>query len=260
MLSIVRAFFVCSHLQSGAIFRYLRSEIQPTYMYHLDKLPIRQWAEEDRPREKLVLKGKASLSEAELIAILIGSGTTNISAVDLARSILVANQNDLNKLAKLSIDELKQFNGIGEAKAITIISALELGRRRKSNDGQEISSLNSSKAVYDYLKPFMMDLDHEQCWVLFMNNKNTVIRREIVGIGGISGTVVDTRIIFKKAINMLATGIILAHNHPSGVAKPSEVDRRLTKRLKEAGVILDIKVLDHLIFANDEYYSFADDE
>lgn len=228
-------------------------------MYSSDRLSIKQWAEEDRPREKLIIKGKSALSEAELIAILIGSGTPNTSAVDLAKTILASTNHDLHELAKLSLSELKRFNGIGEAKAIAIISALELGRRRKDAEPTQRPSINSSSDAYHFLKPYLMDLDHEQFWVLYLNRANRILKYEIVSAGGVSGTVVDAKLIFKKALEVLASNIVLAHNHPSGNRKPSEQDIRLTKKLKTAGKTLDIPVVDHIIFTDEGYFSFADE-
>ncbi|WP_420581753.1 RadC family protein [Reichenbachiella sp.] len=228
-------------------------------MYSSENLSIKQWAEEDRPREKLIIKGKASLSEAELIAILIGSGTPKISAVDLAKTILAATGNDLNALAKLSLADLKKFNGIGEAKAITIISALELGRRRKETEFVKKPKVTSSSVAYLYLKPYLMDLDHEQFWVLYLNRANQIIKPELISAGGVSGTVVDAKLVFKKALDVLASNVILAHNHPSGNLQPSTQDVQLTKKMKSAGQTLDIPVLDHIIFTDDGYFSFADE-
>ncbi|WP_422361867.1 RadC family protein [Reichenbachiella sp.] len=228
-------------------------------MYSSENLSIKQWAEEDRPREKLIIKGKASLSEAELIAILIGSGTPKISAVDLAKTILAAARNDLNELAKLSLTDLKKFNGIGEAKAIAIISALELGRRRKEAEFVKKPKVTSSLDAYQYLKPSLMDLDHEQFWVLYLNRANQIIKPEMISAGGVSGTVVDAKLVFKKALDVLASNVILAHNHPSGNIQPSTQDIQLTKKIKAAGQTLDIPVLDHIIFTDDKYFSFADE-
>ena len=228
-------------------------------MYNSGNLSIKQWAEEDRPREKLMSKGKASLSEAELIAILMGSGTSKISAVELGKHILAATGNDLNALARLSLSDLKKFNGIGEAKAITIISALELGRRRKAAEFVKRTRIRSSADVYEYLKPHLMDLDHEQFWVLYLNRANQVLKPEMISSGGVSGTVVDAKLVFKKALEALASNIILAHNHPSGNARPSTQDLQLTKKIKSAGETLDIPVLDHIIFTDEGYFSFADE-
>lgn len=228
-------------------------------MYRSENLSIKQWAEEDRPREKLIIKGKASLSEAELIAILIGSGTPNISAVELAKSILATTGNNLNELAKLSLMDLKKFNGIGEAKAIAIISALELGRRRKETDFVKKSKVKSSSDAYHFLRPHLMDLDHEQFWVLYLNRANQIVKPEMISSGGVSGTVVDAKLIFKKALELLASSVILVHNHPSGNLQPSSQDIQLTKKIKSAGQTLDIPVLDHIIFTDDGYFSFADE-
>lgn len=228
-------------------------------MYSSENLSIKQWAEEDRPREKLIIKGKASLSEAELIAILIGSGTPKISAVDLAKTILAATGNDLNELAKLSLADLKKFNGIGEAKAIAIISALELGRRRKETEFVKKPKVTSSSDAYQCLRPYLMDLDHEQFWVLHLNRANQIIKPEMISAGGVSGTVVDAKLVFKKALDVLASNVILAHNHPSGNLQPSTQDIQLTKKIKSAGQTLDIPVLDHIIFTDDGYFSFADE-
>lgn len=228
-------------------------------MYSSDNLSIKQWAEEDRPREKLIIKGKAALSEAELIAILIGSGTPRLSAVDLAKNILAANENDLNQLARLSIADLKKFNGIGEAKAISIISALELGRRRKETEAVERPKVHSSADAYHFLKPHLLDLDHEQFWVLYLNRANRILKPEMISAGGVSGTVVDAKLVFKKALDILASTVVLAHNHPSGNLKPSEQDIKLTQKLKAAGKTLDIPILDHIIFTDEGYFSFADE-
>ncbi len=222
-------------------------------------LSIRNWAEEDRPREKLLMKGKATLSEAELIAILLGSGTRSISAVELAKQLLSAVDNDLNKLAMLSVKELIKFNGIGEAKAINIISALEIGRRRKDSIYQEQAKIQSSKQIFELMKADLLDLDHEEFWVVFLNRTNKVVKKEQCSSGGISGTVVDSRLIYKRAIEERACSIILVHNHPSGNLKPSQADIELTKKMKDSGKILDIPVLDHIIFANNGYFSFTDE-
>jgi len=228
-------------------------------MNYPNNLSIRNWAEEDRPREKLLLKGKSALSEAELIAILLGSGTRSISAVELAKQLLAAVDNDLNKLAMLSVKELIKFNGIGEAKAINIISALEIGRRRKDTVYQEQAKIQSSKQIYELMKAELLDLDHEEFWVVFLNRTNKVVKKEQCSSGGISGTVVDSRLIYKRAIEERACSIILVHNHPSGNLKPSQADIDLTRKMKDSGKILDIPVLDHIIFANNGYFSFTDE-
>jgi DNA repair protein RadC len=222
-------------------------------------LKITEWAEEDRPREKLMLKGKAALSDAELIGILLGSGTVSLTAVELAKQILSNTGNDLNQLARLSVKDLQKFKGIGEAKAITIVSALELGRRRKEAEPAKAEKITCSEDIYLLMQPHMLDLDHEQFWIVLMNRANTVLRKICISAGGVSGTVADPKLIFKTALEHLASGLILIHNHPSGNKKPSEADIILTKKIKEAGKLLEISVLDHIIFTNKEYYSFADE-
>lgn len=226
---------------------------------HPAYLAIRQWAEEDRPREKLLLKGKSSLSDAELIGILLGSGTTTVSAVDLAKQILAASDNDLHNLAKKSIKDLMKFKGIGEAKAIAIVSALELGRRRRDAEPQKKPKIKSSHQAYDYMNSELADLPHEEFWVILLKRNNEVIGKERVGIGGLSGTIADPKIIFKKALEALAGGIILVHNHPSGNKQPSESDILLTRKLKSAGELLEIPIHDHIIFTDRDYFSFADE-
>lgn len=222
-------------------------------------LNILSWAEEDRPREKLLLKGKSALSDAELIAILIGSGTRSISAVDVAKIILANAENNLNKLAKFSITELKKVKGIGEAKAIAIVSALELGRRRKESEFAEKIKITCSNDIYQLMKPELLDLQKEEFWILLLNRANNLIKKEQVSSGGISGTVADPKIIFKAALDQFASSIILVHNHPSGNLKPSHADLNLTKKMKHAGDLLEIPVLDHIIFGDEGYLSFADD-
>ncbi|HMV10915.1 MAG TPA: DNA repair protein RadC [Cyclobacteriaceae bacterium] len=223
-----------------------------------DFLNIKDWAAEDRPREKLTLKGKAALSDAELIAILLGTGTAKLSAVDLAKNILQAVSNDLNELARLSVKDLIKIKGIGEAKAITIISALELGRRRKDFQAEERPRVMGSADAYDLLKADLLDIPHEAFWVVLLNRANRVIKKHQVSQGGVAGTVADPKIIFKVAIEELASGIILAHNHPSGNLSASQADIDLTKKLKESGKLLDIQVLDHIIVGDKSYFSFAD--
>ncbi|MDK2770766.1 MAG: DNA repair protein RadC [Flavobacterium sp.] len=221
--------------------------------------PINQWAEDDRPREKFLLKGKSSLSDSELLAILIGSGSRNESAVQLCQRILASSQNNLNLLGKLSIQQLMNFKGIGEAKAISIAAALELGRRRREEEVIELKKITSSKAVFDIMQPLIGELPHEEFWVLFLNNSNKVIYKTQISKGGITGTVVDIRIVFKLALEHNATSIILSHNHPSGKLQASEADIQITKKIKEAGKNLDIQVLDHVIITEKSYYSFVDE-
>lgn len=221
--------------------------------------PINQWAEDDRPREKFLLKGKSTLSDSELLAILIGSGSRNESAVQLCQRILASLENNLNTLGKMSVSQLMQFKGIGEAKAISIAAALELGRRRRAEDAIELKKITSSKAVFDIMQPIIGELPHEEFWVLYLNNSNKVIYKAQLSKGGITGTVVDIRIIFKMAFEQNATGLILSHNHPSGKLMASEADIKITKRIKEAGQTLEIQVLDHLIITENGYLSFQDE-
>lgn len=224
-----------------------------------EKLNIKAWAEEDRPREKLLSKGRSALSDAELIAILIGSGNRNETAVELSKKILKSIDNDLIKIGKLSVKELMQFNGIGEAKAISIVAALELGRRRKNTDNQLKKTIKSSKDVFEEVIGVMSDLPHEEFWVLFLDRRNAVIKKSNISKGGVSGTVADAKIIFKEAIQLLASAVILCHNHPSGNLKPSDADVQLTKKMKEIGYLVDVPVLDHLIITDKSYFSFGDE-
>ena len=220
--------------------------------------PIKQWAEDDKPREKLMLKGKQVLSDAELLAILIGSGSRNESAVDLSKRILSSVSN-LKALGRLTLKQLTEFKGIGEAKGITILAAMELGRRRGSEEEVELKKITSSKSAFDIMHPIIGDLMHEEFWVLYLNNSNKVIYKSQLSKGGITGTVVDIRIVFKTAFEQNATSIILCHNHPSGTLVASDADKQITKKLKEAGKMLEINILDHLIIANSTYMSFADE-
>jgi len=222
-------------------------------------LNIKDWNPEDRPREKLLLKGTTALSDAELIAILIGSGTANLSAVEVSKKVLMQGNNNINLLAKLSIKDLMKVKGIGEAKAITIVAALELGRRRKENDSEEKPKITSSKDAFDQLKSDLMDLPHEEFWVLLLNRAHRVTKKKRISEGGVAGTVADPKIIFKLALEELASGVVVAHNHPSGNLQPSQSDIDLTKKLKEAGRFLEIQLLDHLIITGHKYFSFADE-
>ena len=224
-----------------------------------NSLSIPLLAEEDRPREKLASKGKENLSEAELIAILIGSGSREHSAVELAKFILSYVDHDLNLLAKLTIAELQTFKGIGEAKAIAVISALELGRRRKAKGPTKHHYIRKSRDVYDYMTPQLMDQPIEEFWVLMLTRNNRVLHKRRVSQGGFSGTIADPKVIFKRALEDMASGIILVHNHPSGNTKPSSADLRLTRKITEAGQLLEIPVLDHIIFTDDDFLSFSDE-
>lgn len=220
---------------------------------------IKNWSQDDQPREKLIHKGKTALSDAELIAILIGSGNREESAVDLSKRILGSVENNLSELGKLSIKQLMDFKGIGEAKAITIMAALELGRRRRSEDALEKKKINSSKSVFELMQPVIGELMHEEFWIIYLNNSNKVIQKNQLSKGGITGTLVDVRLVLKNALEVGATSIILVHNHPSGNLKPSEADKQLTNKLKQASESLDIKVLDHIIVTEKAYFSFVDE-
>jgi len=222
-------------------------------------ISIKSWAEEDRPREKLSGQGRRALTDAELIAILIGSGNRDESAVELSKRILHHYDNDLNNLGKATIEELCKFRGIGEAKAISIIAALEIGRRRNEAETKTPDIIDGSKAAYNILKRLMMDLNHEEFWILLIGQNCKLLGKELISKGGLTLTVADPKIIFGVALRYSATNIMLAHNHPSGSLKPSHEDIMLTKKIVAAGKLLDIKVLDHLIITDSGYYSFADE-
>jgi DNA repair protein RadC len=221
-------------------------------------LKITDWAVEDRPREKMIQYGTAALSDAELLGILISSGTRDKSAVDLGRELLSKAGNNLNALGKLAIADITKIHGIGNARAVTIAAALELGRRRKLAEIPEVIQIKCSKDVADIFQPILSDLLHEEFWILFLNRSNRVISRMKLSQGGISGTVTDVRLVMKKAVECLASGIIVCHNHPSGNLNPSESDSKITQKIKEAGNLMDIQLLDHLIISDKDYYSFAD--
>jgi len=223
------------------------------------KLTIKCWAEEDRPREKLQLKGKQNLSDAELMAIIIGSGNATQSAVELSRHILASVKNDLFSLGKKSIGDLMQFKGIGEAKAISIIAALELGRRRALAESKPQDKIISDKIVFEMMSPILSDLPHEEFWIICLNRNNRFISKHKISSGGIAGTVADMKMIFNIALKELASSVILCHNHPSGNNQPSESDRILTKKAVEGGKLLEIEVLDHIIIAQHQYFSFKQD-
>jgi DNA repair protein RadC len=221
---------------------------------------IKHWSDDDKPREKLVQKGRSVLSDAELIAILIGSGSRSESAVELSKRILASVNNNLNELGRLSIKQLMQFKGIGEAKAVTISAALEIGRRRRGEEGVQISKIGSSKDAFEILQPIIGELEHEEFWILYLNNSNKVLHRAQLSKGGLTGTLVDVRIVMKQSLELGAVAIILAHNHPSGTLKPSQADKNITQKIKTASESLDIKVLDHLIITQKDYFSFADNQ
>lgn len=221
-------------------------------------LSIKNWAVEDRPREKLLYKGISTLSDAELIAILLGSGNSDISAVDLARKILNMAGNNLNKLGKLDHRDLVRLKGVGIAKAVNIMAALELGRRRKAADIVQEKKVRSSSDVYQIFHSLLSDLNHEEFWVLYLNRSNKIVSRQRISQGGISGTITDVRLIMKTAIELLSSSIVVCHNHPSGNREPSEADIRITGKIKEAAAFFDITLLDHIIVTDSGYYSFAD--
>ena len=224
----------------------------------MKKMTIKHWAVDDRPREKLIAKGPSSLSAAELIAILIGSGNKQESAVDLSKRILMSVDNNIHQLSTLTAEKLTSFKGIGMAKAIAIITALELGKRRQLANFAVNPKITGSKDVYDIMQPLLGSLPHEEFWVLYLNNANKVLSKTQLSKGGITATLVDVRLLFKKAVEISAVAIIICHNHPSGKTEPSSQDKVLTKKIKEGGVSLDIKLLDHLIITEKSYFSFAD--
>ncbi len=222
------------------------------------KNTIKSLAEDDRPREKFLLNGQSSISNAELIAILIGSGNKEKNAVELAREILKSYSDKLSKLSKADVNELTRHKGIGPAKAINIVAALELSKRRLKESVNEAKKISSSHDAYKVIKPHLFDLNVEEFWVAFLNRSNKIIGLKSISRGGIHGTVVDSRVIFKKALDMMASAIILFHNHPSGNLKPSAQDDTITKQIKDAGKLLDILILDHLIVSDKSFYSYAD--
>jgi DNA repair protein RadC len=225
----------------------------------MKKMTIKAWALDDRPREKLISKGKTTLSDAELIAILIGSGNRQESAVALSKRILLSVNGNLHELAKLSLEKLIQFNGIGEAKAINIITALEVGKRRQLEIVLEKPKIGSSKEGFNLMQPVIGDLEHEEFWVLFLNNSHKVLAKHQISKEGITAIVVDIRLLLKRALELNSAGIIVCHNHPSGKLSPSNSDIQLTQKIKEAGITLDIKLVDHLIITEKAYFSFADE-
>jgi DNA repair protein RadC len=222
-------------------------------------LSIKEWSVDDRPREKLLLKGKATLSDAELIAIIIGSGSRNETAVELSKKILSTVSNNLNTLGKLGIADLKKHKGIGEAKAISIVAALELGRRRKDTDVEDTPKIQSSRDIFNEIQPLFADLIHEEFWTVLLNRSNKIIDKIKISQGGISGTITDIRLILKYAIERSASAIILCHNHPSGNLRPSDSDLSITEKIKESGKLMEINILDHLIVSDSKYLSFADE-
>ncbi len=227
--------------------------------YQQTHISIKAWAEDDRPREKFILKGRSTLSDAELLAIQLGSGSRNESALDLAKRILASVGGSYNKLARLSVEELMVFKGVGEAKAINILSALEIGRRRRSVDDFDTIIINQSKKIYAEFQHLLSDVDHEEFWCMFLNTSNKVIRKEKISKGGIDSTIVDVRLIMKRALLLSASAIILVHNHPSDSTKPSQADIDITKKINRGSSLMDIKLLDHVIVGDTNYFSFADE-
>lgn len=225
----------------------------------LQHLSIKEWAEDDRPREKLLLKGKQALSDAELMAILLGSGSRNETAVQLAQRILKDNNNNLYEVSRLSVEGLQKFKGVGEAKALAIVAALELGRRKKEADCPEHTVIRSSADAYKHMASRLSDLPHEEFWILLLNRAHKVTKTELVSRGGVSGTVADVRMMLKSAVESLSSAIVLAHNHPSGNTRPSDADIQLTKKVREAAALFDIQLLDHIIVGEGCYYSFTDE-
>lgn len=228
-------------------------------MSEYKKLNIKEWAVEDRPREKMLANGSRSLSNAELIAILIGSGNTKETAVELSKRILVSTDNNLNELGRKGIDYLQSFKGIGEAKAVTIVAALELGKRRKEAEVFNKSKITGSKDAADFFQPLLGDLNHEEFWIMLLNRGNKILDTFMISQGGVSGTVIDVRLILKKAIEQLASSIILCHNHPSGTMQASNADLMITSKIIDASKLMDINVLDHIIIAQNKYLSLADE-
>jgi DNA repair protein RadC len=221
--------------------------------------PIKHWAEDDRPREKMQLKGKNALSDTELMAILLGSGNRTESAVDLAKRILSKAGDNLIGLSRMGMNELMEFNGIGEAKAVTLIAAMELGKRRNESEVLEKEKITNSRDAFEIFRSTIGDQPYESFWIIMLNKANRVIRKCSISEGGVSGTVVDPKKIFKTVLDHHASSIILGHNHPSGNIQPSEADQKITRKIRDAGMMLDIAVLDHLIIGDDRYYSFADE-
>ncbi len=228
-------------------------------MERYGRLSIKQWAAGDRPREKLLAQGVRSLTDAELVAILLGSGTRELSAVDLAKQILAAAGNDLNRLSRMDFHDLRKFRGVGEAKALAIVAAMELGRRRRLEEVQARKKISTSRDVFDFFHPFIGDLSHEEFWVLHLSRSNRILAWKKISQGGITGTVTDVRLILKDALENTASALIICHNHPSGNLQPSEADREITRKVARAAEVMDIRLLDHLIIGEGGYFSFADE-
>ena len=228
-------------------------------MNQVEKIKIKDLAIEDRPREKLLKKGVTSLSDAEILALLIGSGSRKESAVELGRKILVDSQNNLNELGRLTVHDLQKYNGIGEAKAVIIAAAMELGKRRKISEVIDKVQITSSRNVFERFHPYMQDLLHEEFWVVYMNRANKIVDEYRISEGGTSGTVVDVKKVIKRALEKNASSIILCHNHPSGNIQPSKSDEQVTQKLKQAAQFMEMQLLDHLVLGQGRYFSFADE-
>jgi DNA repair protein RadC len=228
-------------------------------MTYQSKVPIKQWSEDDRPREKLIMKGKGVLSNVELLAVLIGSGNKRESAVDIAKNILDRVNQNLTELSRQNVNELTRTNGIGAARAVMIVAALELGNRKRTQDVLAREKISGSRDAFELFQPELSEANYEEFWILLLNRANRIIRKMSISEGGISGTVADPKKIFKMALEFNASSIILCHNHPSGNVQPSEADIKLTRKMKEAGTLLDLPVLDHLIIGGNSYFSFADE-
>jgi len=220
---------------------------------------IKNWSEDDRPREKLLKKGTSALSDAELVAILLGSGSSKQSAVELAREILDSCNNNINSLGKKSLKDLMKFKGVGEAKAVSIVAALELGKRRKLEEAAKQSKITTSRSAFEYFQPLMGDLQHEEFHVMFLNRANVIIDSIKISSGGTTGTVMDVKLIIRHALDRLAQGIIISHNHPSGNKQPSTADTQITHKVRDAAALMDVNLLDHIIIADNDYFSFADE-
>lgn len=225
-----------------------------------ETIAVKEWANDDLPREKMIHKNQAALSDTELLAILINTGTPKESVMDLSKRMLHSVQNDLVILSRLNVKDLMKFSGIGKAKASMIAAALELGRRRRDAEASSRGLISTSRDAFEFLATSLADLPHEEFWIILLNRANKILGKYLISTGGLTGTVADQRIIFKKALECSSCGIILAHNHPSGSLKPSRADIELTRRMRDAGRIMDIPVLDHLIVAESDYYSFADND
>jgi DNA repair protein RadC len=224
-----------------------------------NNLTIKMWAEDDRPREKMMLKGRSALSDAELLAIILGSGTRTKSALDLAQEILAAHGNDFNALSRLSVAQLKKFNGVGDAKAVSLAAALEIGRRKRESTEVAVAKITSSKDVYRYIRPYLEDLSYEEFYIIGLKRSNVIIGHRLISKGGMTGTIADGKIIFQELLEMKAVSCILCHNHPSGTLQPSESDIKLTSKMGQFGRLIEINVLDHVIVTDDGYFSFADE-